>query len=129
MDLQNILSGVNKMDNGFRELVDLGGTELEQVDSFIADNRENVYALLGNLTTLSQLLYLRVPALENLWRPDHESLVDRLSSTVHDGGIWVLADLYPKYRCDYNLPASHHRRPISPRPTATPTATTTIRRC
>ncbi|MCV7315668.1 MCE family protein [Mycolicibacillus parakoreensis] len=103
-DLQNILGGVNAMDGGFRELVDLGSTELDQVDTFIADNRENVYALLGNLTTLSQLLYLRVPALQNLWRPDHDSLVDRLSSTVHDGGIWVIADLYPKYRCDYDLP-------------------------
>ncbi|MGV0636243.1 MlaD family protein [Mycolicibacillus trivialis] len=106
-DLQNILGGINKMDGGFRELVDLGGSELEQIDGFIADNREDVYQLLGNLTTLSQLLYLRTPALQNLWRPDHDSLVDRISTTVHDGGIWVIGDLYPKQRCDYNLP----RRP------------------
>lgn len=103
-DLQQILDGVNRMDGGFRTLVDLGGTELDQVDSFIGDNRENVYALLGNLTTLSQIFYLRVPALQNLWRPDHGSLVDRLAGTVHDGGIWVIADLYPRHRCDYNLP-------------------------
>lgn len=103
-DLNKVLSGVNKMDGGFRTLVDQGNAELGRVDSFIADNRENVYALLGNLTTLSQVLYLRLPALQDLWRPDHGSLVDRISSTVHDGGIWVIGDLYPKYRCDYNLP-------------------------
>lgn len=103
-DLQQILGGVNKMDNGFRTLVDLGSTELDQVDSFIGGNRENIYALLGNLTTLSQLLYVRVPALQNLWRPDHGSLVDRIASTVHDGGVWLIADIYPKYRCDYGLP-------------------------
>ncbi len=59
MDLQQILGGVNTMDGGFRTLVELGGTELGQVDSFIGDNRENVYALLGNLTTLSQIFFLR----------------------------------------------------------------------
>ena len=103
-DLRKILDGVNRMDGGFRTLVDQGETELGQVDGFIADNRENVYALLGNLTTISQIMYLRMPALQNLWRPDHESLVDHIASVVHDGGIWVLGDLYPKYRCDYELP-------------------------
>ncbi|OHV03683.1 MlaD family protein [Mycobacterium talmoniae] len=103
-DLQKVLAGVNKMDGGFRTLVDQGEAELGRVDGFIADNRENVYALLGNLTTVAQIMYLRVPALRDLWRPDHESLVDHISSVVHDGGIWVLGDLYPRYRCDYDLP-------------------------
>ena len=103
-DLRGILGGVNKMDGGFRTLVDLGSSELGQVDAFIADNRANVYALLGNLTTLSQILYLHVPALQDLWRPDHSSLVDRLASTVHDNGVWAIGELYPRYRCDYNLP-------------------------
>ncbi|MEZ0362690.1 MlaD family protein [Mycobacterium sp. pUA109] len=103
-DLQKVLAGVNKMDGGFRTLVDQGEAELGRVDSFIADNRENVYALLGNLTTVAQVMYLRLPALRDLWRPDHESLVDHIASVVHDGGIWVLGDLYPRYRCDYDLP-------------------------
>ncbi|HTM83793.1 MAG TPA: MlaD family protein, partial [Mycobacterium sp.] len=102
--LQNVLGGVNAMDAGFRALADRGSGQPGAVDAFLADNRENIVQLLGNLTTVSQLLYLRVPALEHLWRPDHDSLIDRISTIFHDGGIWGIADLYPRYRCDYNLP-------------------------
>jgi hypothetical protein len=109
VDLQKILSGVNKMDGGFRTLIDNGSGQLADVDNLLADNRENIVQLLGNLTTLSQLLYLRIPALQDLWRPDHESLVDRISSIFHDGGLWGIGEAYPKYRCDYDLP----RRPPS----------------
>lgn len=107
VDLQEILGGVNKMDGGFRTLVDQGSGQLATVDNLLADNRDNVVQLLGNLTTLSQLLYLRIPALQDLWRPDHESLIDRVTSVFHDGGVWVAVDPYPKYRCDFDLP----RRP------------------
>ncbi len=109
VDLQEILGGVNKMDRGFRTLVDRGNGQLDDVDNLIADNRENMVQLLGNLTTLSQLMYLRVPALQSLWRPDHESLIDHISSIFHDGGLWGVGEFYPKYRCDYNVP----RRPPS----------------
>ncbi len=108
-DLSKILSGVDKMDGGFRTLVEHGESQLATVDNLVKDNRQNIVQILGNLTTVSQLVYLRIPALENLWRPDHESMVDRLSSVVRDGGIWGVGDIYPKYRCDYNLP----RRPPS----------------
>ena len=109
VDLQEILWGVNRMDGGFRTLVDRGSGQLADVDNLIADNRENIVQLLGNLTTLSQLLYLRTPALQDLWRPDHEPLIDRMATVFHDGGIWGVGEFYPKYRCDYNLP----RRPPS----------------
>jgi phospholipid/cholesterol/gamma-HCH transport system substrate-binding protein len=108
-DLQNILAGVNKMDGGFRTLVDRGNGQLSDVDNLLADNKPNMVQLLGNLTTLSQLLYLRIPALQDLWRPDHDSLLDRFTSIIHDGSAWVIGDIYPRYRCDYNLP----RRPGS----------------
>ncbi|WP_102144455.1 MlaD family protein [Mycobacterium hubeiense] len=104
VNLQNVLGGVNKMDGGFRTLVDRGQGQLADVDNFIADNRENMVQLLGNLTTLGQLLYLRTPALQALWNPEHESLIDRLNTTIRDGGIWLIGDIYPKYRCDYNIP-------------------------
>lgn len=109
VDLQNILGGVNKMEGGFRALVDRGSGQLADVDNLIADNRENMVQLLGNLTTFSQLLYYRIPALQNMWRPDHESLIDHLSTIFHDGGLWGIGEFYPRYRCDYNLP----RRPSS----------------
>lgn len=66
MNLQGILAGVNRMDPGFRTLVDRGNGQLALIDEFIATNRENVVQLLGNLTSVSQLLYQRIPALENL---------------------------------------------------------------
>jgi len=109
IDLRNTLRGINKMDRGFRTLVDRGNGQLTDVDNLLADNRENMVQLLGNLTTLSQLLYLRIPALQHLWRADHNPLLDRLSSVFHDGGIWGVVDIYPRYRCDYNVP----RRPPS----------------
>lgn len=109
VELQNILGGVSTMEGGFRTLVDRGSGQLADVDNLIADNRENMVQLLGNLTTVSQVLYYRIPALQNLWRSDHESLLDHLSTVFHDGGIWGIGEAYPKYRCDYNLP----RRPPS----------------
>ncbi|ORX07071.1 mammalian cell entry protein [Mycolicibacillus trivialis] len=109
LNLQGILHGVEAMDGGFRQLVDRGSGQLQLIDAFIADNRENVVQLLGNLTSVSQLLYLRTPALADLWRPDRDSMVDRVSSVIHDNGIWAVADIYPRYSCDYGLP----RRPPS----------------
>ncbi|QUR67744.1 MlaD family protein [Mycobacterium spongiae] len=104
INLGEVLSGVNAMDGGFRTLLDRGSGQLATFDNLIADNRENMVQLLGNLTTLSQLLYMRIPALQNLWRPDHGPLIDRLATAFRDGGVWGIGEFYPKYRCDYNVP-------------------------
>ncbi|WP_082948917.1 MlaD family protein [Mycobacterium sp. 1274756.6] len=116
LNLQGILDGVGAMDAGFRQLVDRGSGQLELIDAFIADNRENVVQLLGNLTSVSQLLYLRTPALADLWRPDRDSMVDRVSSIIHDNGIWAVADIYPRYSCDYGLPRRPPSQPDFPEP-------------
>ncbi len=102
--LEAVLGGVNKMDGGFRTLVERGEPQLATLDNLIADNRQNVVQILGNLTTVSQIIYQRIPALEYIWRPDRDPFIDRFSAMVHDGGIWALGDIYPKYRCDYDLP-------------------------
>ncbi len=104
VNVDQVLSGVGRMDGGFRTLVENGNSQLATVDNLIADNRQNVVALLGNLTTVSQIVYQRLPALEHLWRPDRDSVIDRVSSIVRDGAIWGIGDIYPRYRCDYNLP-------------------------
>lgn len=103
-DLKQVLAGVNRMDGGFRTLVEHGEPQLASLDNLIADNRQNIVQLLGNLTTVSQIIYQRIPALEYLWRPDRDPFIDRFSAMLHDGGIWAIGDLYPKYRCDYKLP-------------------------
>jgi len=107
IDLQGILTGVNKMDGGYRKLLDTGRAPLTQLDHVIADNSDTMVQLLGNLTTVAQLSYVRVPALKELFPGPEQrgSMIDAVSSIFHDdGGVWVIADIYPRYTCDYNLP-------------------------
>ena len=65
--------------------------------------------LLGSLTTTSQLLYLRVPALNALFPNYRTSALDAIGSVMHDNGLWATGDIYPRYACDYGTP----RRPPS----------------
>lgn len=106
-DLKSILDGVNRMQGGYRTLVDTGQEPLKKLDNVIADNSDTMVQLLGNLTTVAQLSYLRVPALKALFPGTDQrgSTVDAISSIIHDDhGVWVMADLYPRYSCDYALP-------------------------
>ena len=103
-NLDGILRGVNRMDGGYRTLVDTGAAPLKQVDAIIADNSDTMVQLLGNLTTIAQLSVVRVPALQALFPTTRGSVVDALGTAIHDGGIWVIGDPYPRYSCDYNLP-------------------------
>jgi virulence factor Mce-like protein len=118
-DLHGILSGVNRMDGGYRTLLDTGRAPLTQLDHVIADNSDTMVQLLANLTTISQLAYVRVPALKALFPgpEQRESAIDAVSSVIHDdGGVWVIADLYPRYACDYNLPRHAPSQADSPEP-------------
>lgn len=103
-DLRQLLGGVQKMDGGFRALVDRGGAPLTAADSIIADNSNTMVQLLGNLTTIAQLSYVRMPALQALFPTHRGSTLEALASIIHDGAIWELADPYPRYACDYPLP-------------------------
>lgn len=105
-DIRDVMAGVNRMDNGYRTLVDTGSGPLTEIDKVIADNSETMVQLLGNLTTIAQLSYVRVPALKALFPPMEErgSVVDAVASVFRDGGVWEIVDPYPRYACDYNLP-------------------------
>ena len=61
-------------------------------------------SLLGDLATTTELLYLRVPALNALFPSYRGSLLDSLGSVIHDNGFWVSADIYPRYACEYGNP-------------------------
>ncbi len=87
-----------------------------------------VGGLLTSMATAGQLLYVRVPALNALFPDYRGSLLDALGSIMHDHGLWVTADVYPRYTCDYGTPPHRRRRTIRSR-TCTPTAATTIPRC
>ena len=65
--------------------------------------------LLTSMATASQLLYVRVPALNALFPDYRGSVLDALGSIMHDNGLWATADIYPRYTCDYGTP----RRPPS----------------
>lgn len=103
-NLKQILAGVRKMDGGFRTLLDDGGAPLTLTQQILADNSSTTVQLLENLTTIAKDSYARVPALKALFPTYRGSAVEAVSSIIHDGAIWELADPYPRYGCDYPLP-------------------------
>lgn len=103
-NLSEVFGGVNRMTGGFRTLTQEAPKTLAATDTLFADNSDIMVQLLGDLATTSELLYLRVPALNALFPTYRGSLLDSLSSIVHDGGFWVNADIYPRYTCDYGTP-------------------------
>lgn len=108
-NLGDTFAGVNRMRDGFRRLTERTPGTLTSVDNLFADNSETMVQLLGSLTTTSQLLYLRVPALHALFPDYRTSVLDALGSVMHDNGLWATGDIYPRYSCDYGTP----RRPPS----------------
>lgn len=103
-NLDKMLKGVNPMIGGYRQLVDQAPGMLSAVDGLFDDNSDTMVGLLGNLVTASQLLYIRVPALNALFPTYRRSTLEAISSSIHDAGIWATVDLYPRYACDYGTP-------------------------
>lgn len=96
--------GINRMRDGYRRLTDQTPGVLNNVDNLFLDNSDTMVQLLGNLSTTSRLLYLRVPALNALFPKHRTSVLDALGSAMHDGGLWGTAEVYPRYTCDYGTP-------------------------
>jgi phospholipid/cholesterol/gamma-HCH transport system substrate-binding protein len=108
-NLSETLDGINTMRGGYRRLTDQTPGALQSVDNLFTDNSETMVQLLGSLTTTSQLLYLRVPALNALFPDYRTSVLDAIGSIMHDKGLWATGDIYPRYACEYGTP----RRPPS----------------
>jgi virulence factor Mce-like protein len=104
-ELDRTLAGVVRMQGGYRRLTERTPRTLSAVDNLFADNSDTMVQLLGSMATMSQLLYLRVPALNALFPDYRGSVLDAVASTFHDNGVWATADLYPRYLCDYGTPA------------------------
>lgn len=103
-NLSESFVGINKMREGYRRLTNEAPDTLSDVDALFIDNSDIMVQLLGNLTTTSRLLYLRVPALNALFPTYRTSVLDAITSTLHDNGLWATADPYPMYFCDYGTP-------------------------
>lgn len=115
-NLRGVLQGVQAMDGGFRTLLDGAGRPLTALDGIIADNSETMVQLLGDLTTVAELSYVRIPALRHMLGAPRGSAFEGLASILHDGGVWVIGDIYPRYSCDYNLPRPPSSVPNSVEP-------------
>ncbi len=105
-DLSTTLAGVSSMTGGFEQLVTQTPPMLSTLDVLLAENSPTMVQLLGNLVTVSQVAYSRIPALNEFFFPQQRngSALDAVTSAFHDGGVWALASIYPRYACDYNLP-------------------------
>jgi virulence factor Mce-like protein len=108
-NLSATFDGITRMRDGYRRLTDQTPDSLRKVDDLFTDNSETMVQLLGSLASTSQLLYLRVPALNALFPSYRTSVLDALGSIMHDNGLWATGDIYPRYGCDYGTP----RRPPS----------------
>jgi virulence factor Mce-like protein len=104
LKLQHVLGGISAMDRGFRTLVDRGDAPMTALDDIIADNSDTMVQLLGNLTTIAQVSVVHVPALTHLFNPGRGSVLDAFGTVFHGGALWAIADIYPRYGCDYKLP-------------------------
>lgn len=117
-NLSSVLAGVQRMDGGYRTLLDRGPAAMTGIDNLVADNSPTMVQLLGNLTTVSQLTYLRIPALQELFFPQYRdgSALEAIGSTFRDGGVWGAVSLYQRYSCDNNLPHAPPSVPDHPEP-------------
>lgn len=103
-NLGETFDGINRMREGFRTLTEQTPETLTSIDNLFVDNSETMVQLLGSMASTSQLLYLRVPALNALFPTYRTSVLDAIGSVMHDNGLWATGDIYPRYSCDYGTP-------------------------
>ncbi|MGV0771059.1 MCE family protein [Mycobacterium syngnathidarum] len=108
-NLRHTMAGVAGMQDGYRRLLGQSPAALGAIDNLFTDNSDTMVQLLGNLATVARLSYVRVPALDALFPDYRGSALEAFISTMHEHGLWVTADIYPRYACDYGTP----RRPPS----------------
>ncbi len=108
-NLRATMAGVAGMQDGYRALLGRSPATLGAIDNLFTDNSDTMVQLLGNLATVARLSYVRVPALDALFPDYRGSALEAFISTMHEHGLWVTADIYPRYACDYGTP----RRPPS----------------
>ncbi|MBH0776350.1 MlaD family protein [Nocardia bovistercoris] len=117
-DLSTTLSGIARMTGGYEQLLARAPETLTTIDAIIAQNSPTMVQLLGNLVTVGQMTYLRVPAFQEFFFPTQRagSALDAIASAFHDGGVWAMANIYPRYQCDYDVPRRPGTLPNYPEP-------------
>lgn len=115
-NVRQVMAGLNEMDGGYRRFLDQTPGLLSSMDRVFDDNSDTMVGLLANLVTTSRLLYLRVPALNALFPNYRGSMLEAIGSIMHDDGLWAIADIYPRYSCDYGTPRRDPRAADYPEP-------------
>ncbi|AZG45831.1 MlaD family protein [Gordonia insulae] len=117
-DLRHLMAGAARKQDGYRTLVNRAPDALRATDAIIADNAPTMVQLLGNLATVTQMAYLRVPALNEFFFPEFRdgSTLGALTTIMRDGGIWAAVNIYPRNACDYGLPRLPPTQPDFPEP-------------
>ncbi|MFI5720653.1 MCE family protein [Nocardia sp. NPDC051750] len=116
--LATTMGGIAAMTGGFEHFVDRTPETLAAIDTLMAQNAPTMVQLLGDLTTVAQMANPRVPAFEEFFFPGQRagSALDAMTTAFHDGKIWALASIYPRYQCDYNVPRAPGPVPDYPEP-------------
>ncbi|NNH68539.1 MCE family protein [Nocardia uniformis] len=115
-NLTATLAAVGAKDAGLRRLLELSPKALGATDTLLADNSRTMVQLIGNLATVAQLSYVRVPALTHLLRDERGSVLEAVTSIMHEGGVWAVANLYFRHYCDYPHPRDVPFQPDYPEP-------------
>ncbi|MGC5163708.1 MlaD family protein [Rhodococcus sp. DT1] len=117
-EMSHTLGGIESMDEGFRSFLQTAPDTMAAADAIIAENSPTMVQLLGNLTTVAQMAYVRVPALEEFFFPSERegSTLEALMTAFRDDGVWALVNIYPRYSCDYDLPRESPTIPSFPEP-------------
>lgn len=117
-DADAFLTGVAAKSGGYVELLGAAPGSLRALDALLAENSATAAEMLGHLGVTSQMTSTRVPALQEFFYPTGRdgSTLDAIGVAFHDGGIWGLVNLYPRYACDYDLPRRPPSLPDFPEP-------------
>jgi len=117
-NLDGTLRGVSAMDGGLRQLLEQTPATVRSIDALFADNSPTMVQLLGSLVTVTQMVNVRLPALQEFIFPQQRdgSTLQSIGTVFRDGGIWGAVDVYPRVPCDYPLPRSAPSRPDFPEP-------------
>lgn len=115
---ESVMSGVEAKTGGYVELLGAAPGTLRAFDAVLAQNAGTGADLLANLAVVADVTGKRVPAFQEFFFPTERagSTLDGIMVAFHDGGIWGLVNLYPRYVCDYDLPRQAPSRPDFPEP-------------
>lgn len=117
-DLNQVMTGASAKSGGYVQLLDAAPGTLRALDATLAANTATGGALLDNLAVVAQVTGARVPALREFFFPTERSgsTLEAIAVAFHDGGVWGLVNLYPRYSCDYDLPRRAPSLPDFPEP-------------